>query len=99
MILHHHLLQVIDENVIVKDSGGKEIESQLLPLQNASLAIRNYYSVAYLGKFPSVTPKYWLAFSASAPPIGFNTYFILSGKRPGHKYDCYIVKIQIRRTM
>ncbi|XWS51498.1 hypothetical protein CRYUN_Cryun12cG0181500 [Craigia yunnanensis] len=75
-------IPVIDENVIVKDSGGKEIESQLLPLQNASLAIRNYHSVAYLGKFPSVTPKYWLAFSASAPPIGFNTYFISRGKRP-----------------
>ncbi|XWS37045.1 hypothetical protein CRYUN_Cryun19dG0009600 [Craigia yunnanensis] len=75
-------IPVIDENVIVKDSGGKEIESQLLPLQNASLAIRNYYSVAYLGKFPSVTPKYWLAFSASAPPIGFNTYFISRVKRP-----------------
>ncbi|OMO52365.1 hypothetical protein COLO4_37248 [Corchorus olitorius] len=75
-------IPVLDENVIVKDSSGKEIESQLLPLQNASLAIRNYYSVAYSGKSPSVTPKYWLAFSASAPPIGFNTYFISRGKRP-----------------
>ncbi|XVF54777.1 hypothetical protein PTKIN_Ptkin05aG0209000 [Pterospermum kingtungense] len=75
-------IPVIDENVIVKDSGGKEIESQILPLKNASLSIRNYYSMAYLGKFPSVTPKYWLAFSASAPPLGFNTYFISKGKRP-----------------
>lgn len=85
VILNRHLLQVIDENVIVKDSGGKDIESQILPLQNASLAIRNYYSKAYLGKFPSVTPKYWLAFSASAPPLGFNTYFISKGKRSGYK--------------
>ncbi|XP_022736308.1 probable alpha-mannosidase At5g13980 isoform X1 [Durio zibethinus] len=75
-------IPVIDENVIVKDSEGKEIESQLLPLPNASLTIRNHYSVAYLGKFPSVTPKYWLAFSASAPPIGLNTYFISKSKRP-----------------
>ncbi|KAK8652112.1 hypothetical protein V6N13_061134 [Hibiscus sabdariffa] len=72
---------VIDENVIVKDHGGNEIKSQLLPLQKASLAIRNYYSMAYLGKSPSVTPKYWLAFSASAPPLGFNTYFISSRKQ------------------
>ncbi|XVF08603.1 hypothetical protein REPUB_Repub07fG0017200 [Reevesia pubescens] len=74
-------IPVIDENVIVKDSGGKEIESQLLPLQNAFLAIRNFYSAAYLGKFPSVSPKYWLAFAASAPPIGYSTYFISRGKR------------------
>ncbi|TYH80525.1 hypothetical protein ES332_D03G138400v1 [Gossypium tomentosum] len=74
-------IPVIDENVIVKDHRGNEIESQIVPLLNASLAIRNYYSMAYLGKFPSVTPKYWLAFSASAPPLGLNTYFISSGKQ------------------
>ncbi|TYI35431.1 hypothetical protein ES332_A03G076000v1 [Gossypium tomentosum] len=75
------LIPVIDGNVIVKDHRGNEIESQLVPLLNASLAIRNYYSMAYLGKFPSVTPKYWLAFSASAPPLGLNTYFISSRKQ------------------
>ncbi|XP_038999526.1 probable alpha-mannosidase At5g13980 [Hibiscus syriacus] len=74
-------IPVIDENVIVKDHGGNEIKSQLLPLQKASLDIRDYYSMAYLGKSPSVTPKYWLAFSASAPPLGLNTYFISSGQR------------------
>ncbi|KAG8496550.1 hypothetical protein CXB51_007628 [Gossypium anomalum] len=74
-------IPVIDGNVIVKDHRGNEIESQLVPLLNASLAIRNYYSMAYLGKLPSVTPKYWLAFSASAPPLGLNTYFISSGKQ------------------
>ncbi|KAK9044976.1 hypothetical protein V6N11_058866 [Hibiscus sabdariffa] len=74
-------IPVIDENVNVKDHGGNKIKAQLLPLQNASLVIRKYYSMIYLGKSPSVTPKYWLAFSASAPPLGFNTYFISSGKR------------------
>ncbi|XP_012471054.1 probable alpha-mannosidase At5g13980 [Gossypium raimondii] len=74
-------IPVIDETVIVKDHRGNEIESQIVPLLNASLAIRNYHSMAYLGKFPSVTPKYWLAFSASAPPLGLNTYFISSGKQ------------------
>ncbi|KAK8540344.1 hypothetical protein V6N13_038897 [Hibiscus sabdariffa] len=74
-------IPVIDENVNVKDHGGNKIKAQLLPLQNASSAIRKYYSMIYLGKSPSVTPKYWLAFSASAPPLGFNTYFISSGKR------------------
>ncbi|KAE8711867.1 Alpha-mannosidase [Hibiscus syriacus] len=74
-------IPVIDENVIVKDHGGNEIKSQLLPFQKASLDLRNYYSMAYLGKSPSVTPKYWLAFSASAPPLGLNTYFISSDKR------------------
>ncbi|GKV17421.1 hypothetical protein SLEP1_g27935 [Rubroshorea leprosula] len=75
-------IPVIDEKVTVKDAGGKVIESQLLPVQNASLAIRNYHSMAYLGRSPSTTPKYWLAFSASAPPLGFNTYFISRVKKP-----------------
>lgn len=75
--------QVISGNVIVQDSSGKEIESQLLPIANASIAIRNYYTAAYVGKSPSVTPKYWLAFIASVPPLGFSTYVISSTKGAG----------------
>ncbi|KAM7483510.1 hypothetical protein LguiB_008093 [Lonicera macranthoides] len=75
--------EVISENVIVQDSSGKEIESQLLPIANASIAIRNYYTAAYVGKSPSVTPKYWLAFTASVPPLGFSTYVISSTKGAG----------------
>ncbi|KAJ6375289.1 hypothetical protein OIU77_000302 [Salix suchowensis] len=71
-------IPVINENVAVKDAGGKEIESQLLPLLNDSVGIRDYYSKAYLGMASNVTPKYWLAFTASLPPLGFNTYIISS---------------------
>ncbi|KAJ4728881.1 Alpha-mannosidase [Melia azedarach] len=74
-------IPVINENVIVKDSKGKEMESQLLPVLDASLNLRNTYSMAYLGKSSNVTPKYWLAFSASVPPLGFNTYVISSAKQ------------------
>ncbi|KAK4846372.1 hypothetical protein QYF36_016462 [Acer negundo] len=74
-------IPVISENVTVKDSGGKQIESQILPLLNASISLRNYYSKAYLGKSSSVTPKYWLAFTVSVPPLGFNTYIISSDKQ------------------
>ncbi|EEF51696.1 probable alpha-mannosidase At5g13980 [Ricinus communis] len=69
---------VINENVNVKDSEGNEIESQLLPLLDASISVRNYHSMAYLGSSPNVTPKYWLAFSVSVPPLGFSTYIIAS---------------------
>ncbi|KAK2662240.1 hypothetical protein Ddye_000814 [Dipteronia dyeriana] len=74
-------IPVIRGNVTVKDSGGKQIESQILPLLNASISLRNYYSKAYLGKSSSVTPKYWLAFTVSVPPLGFNTYIISSDKQ------------------
>ncbi|KAK9278049.1 hypothetical protein L1049_027607 [Liquidambar formosana] len=74
-------IPVINANITVLDSGGKEIESQLLPLANASVGIRNFYAMAHLGKVPSVTPEYWLAFSASVPPLGFSTYVISSSKR------------------
>lgn len=74
-------IPVIDENVTVWDSSGQEIESQIIPISNGSLGIRNYYSAAYLGKAPSLSPAYWLAFSASVPPLGFSTYTISSAKR------------------
>ncbi|KAA8540621.1 hypothetical protein F0562_024460 [Nyssa sinensis] len=72
--------EVISDNVTVQDSSGKEIESQLLPLVNASVSIRNYYATAHVGKSPSSTPKYWLAFTVSVPPLGFSTYVLSSAK-------------------
>ncbi|KAK2974185.1 hypothetical protein RJ640_021476 [Escallonia rubra] len=69
-------LPVVSENVTVRDSNGKAIESQILPVANVSIAIRNYYARAYLGVSPSATPKYWLAFTASVPPLGFSTYVV-----------------------
>ncbi|KAH7577124.1 hypothetical protein JRO89_XS01G0209000 [Xanthoceras sorbifolium] len=76
-------IPVSSESVIVKDSGGRIIDSQLLPLSNATLSIRNYYVKAYLGKSPSGTLKYWLAFSASVPPLGFSTYIVSIAKQTG----------------
>ncbi|KAI3929712.1 hypothetical protein MKX01_025880 [Papaver californicum] len=74
---------IISESVTVRDSNGKEVESQLLPLVNASAAIRNYFVKAYLGKTPSEAPKYWLVFSASVPPLGFSTYIVSGAKGAG----------------
>ncbi|KAJ0111521.1 hypothetical protein Patl1_01315 [Pistacia atlantica] len=74
-------IPVYNEKVTVKDSEGKEVESQLLPIQDAYKTLRNYYSVAYLGKSKKEAPNYWLAFSASAPPLGYNTYIISSAKQ------------------
>ncbi|KAF7840227.1 putative alpha-mannosidase [Senna tora] len=76
-------IPVINENVGVRDSSGKEIQSQLLPILNASLALRNYHVKAYLGASPTVNPKYWLAFSVAVPPLGFSTYYISSAKQSG----------------
>ncbi|KAG5526952.1 hypothetical protein RHGRI_028029 [Rhododendron griersonianum] len=76
-------IPVSSEGVIVMDSAGREIESQLLPLSNASLSIRNYHVKAYLGRSPGETMKYWLAFSVSVPPLGFSTYTVASAKGTG----------------
>ncbi|KAL5979467.1 hypothetical protein ACLOJK_019371 [Asimina triloba] len=75
-------MQVISESLIVHDSEGKEIQSQLIPIVNSSVSIRDYYVKAYLGVAPGDTPHFWLAFSATVPPLGFNTYIISSVKRP-----------------
>ncbi|KAK3026722.1 hypothetical protein RJ639_042175, partial [Escallonia herrerae] len=73
-------IPVSSHAIIVLDSGGREIESQLLPLSNASLSTRSYHVKAYLGRSPSGSPNYWLAFSASVPPLGFSTYTVSSVK-------------------
>ncbi|KAL5581467.1 hypothetical protein UlMin_013909 [Ulmus minor] len=75
-------IPVIDENVIVYDSEGKEIESQLLPLTDTYVSLRNYHVKAYLGETPVQTPKYWLAFAVAVPPLGFSSYTISTSKKP-----------------
>lgn len=69
-------MQVLSDSVTVKDSAGKFILSQINPLVNASLAMRNTYARAYMGKFTTLSPKYLLAFTAEVPPLGFSTYGI-----------------------
>ncbi|KAK4488930.1 hypothetical protein RD792_004720 [Penstemon davidsonii] len=73
-------IPVLSNNVIVKDSAGKLILSQLLPLVNASIAKRKFYASAYMGESPTISPMYWLAFTADVPPLGFSTYVISTGK-------------------
>ncbi|KAK7282128.1 hypothetical protein RIF29_10693 [Crotalaria pallida] len=74
-------IPVVNENVVVRDSDGKEIQSQLLPILDASLGVRNSHTKAYLGVSPTINPKYWLAFSATVPPLGFSTYYVSSAKQ------------------
>ncbi|XP_009415848.2 probable alpha-mannosidase At5g13980 isoform X1 [Musa acuminata AAA Group] len=75
-------IPVISES-IVHDSDGNEIESQLLPLADATINLRSHHVKAYLGISPSITPKFWLIFAVSVPPLGFNTYFVSSTKGKG----------------
>ncbi|KAL8557447.1 hypothetical protein ACS0TY_004754 [Phlomoides rotata] len=76
-------IPVMSESITVRDSAGRELESQLLPLSNTHVSLRNYHVKAYLGQTPSKTPKYWLAFTASVPPLGFSTYTISSARSKG----------------
>ncbi|KAL8557426.1 hypothetical protein ACS0TY_004737 [Phlomoides rotata] len=73
-------IPVSSENLVVQDSDGREVESQLLPLSNISSQTANYYVKAYLGVPANRSARYWLAFSASVPPLGFSTYVISSAK-------------------
>ena len=91
-----NLLQVINENVAVWDSSGKEVESQLLPLLNVSVTVRKYHVKAYLGKSPKTAPSYWLAFSATVPPLGFSTYIVSSSKWAGLPFD-FCLKLVMQR--
>ncbi|CAL0332951.1 unnamed protein product [Lupinus luteus] len=77
-------IPVSTREVFVQDSTGKEIESQLLPLSNATMSIRKHYVKAYIGKSLGEELKYWLAFPVSVPPLGFSTYILSRPKRTGH---------------
>lgn len=71
------------DNVIVKDFHGEVVESQLIPVADAFLSIRNEYAKAYLGETSAVSNKYWLAFIVSVPPLGFSTYTVSVSKDTG----------------
>ncbi|KAJ6686995.1 ALPHA-MANNOSIDASE [Salix purpurea] len=82
---------------MVRDSSGGEIESQLLPISNATLHIRKYVK-AYLGESPHDALKYWLAFSASLPPLGFNTYIVSGAKQAGPSSTISLVQTSNEST-
>ncbi|KAE9586550.1 putative alpha-mannosidase [Lupinus albus] len=77
-------IPVSTRDVLVQDSTGKEIESQLLPLSNATRSIRKHYVKAYIGKSLGDELKYWLAFPVSVPPLGFSTYILSRPDQTGH---------------
>jgi len=54
-----------------------------VPIPDLFLGLRNYHTVAYLGVSPTVKPKYWLAFPAAVPPLGFSTYYVSYAKNEG----------------
>jgi alpha-mannosidase len=88
----------MSDSVVVHDSEGRVIESQLLPIANSSLNIRDKYTKAYLGTSPAAKPKFWLAFPASVPPLGFNTYFVSSGKRSGEFLSFILICTDTRKN-
>ena len=86
----------MSDSIVVHDSEGREIESQLLPIANASSHLRDRHVKAYLGTSPAASPKFWVAFPASVPPLGFSTYFISSGKRSG---EFHIFRLDIQQNI
>ncbi|CAN6485588.1 unnamed protein product [Victoria cruziana] len=69
-------IPVSSNSVVVRDSDGKAIESQIWPLTNSSIRIRNFYARAQAGVSPRNEPRFWLAFTVSVPPLGFSTYTV-----------------------
>ncbi|XP_071914762.1 alpha-mannosidase At3g26720 isoform X1 [Coffea arabica] len=78
-------IPVSSQGLIVQDSDGREIESQLIPISSASLSTRNYHLKGNLGGSATDSDKYWLAFSASVPPLGFSTYIVSSSRKTGSR--------------
>ena len=71
------------EDVIVRDSQGKEVESELIPITDAFLSLRSFHVKAYPRKTATEALDYWLVFAAFVPALGFTTIFISSAKGTG----------------
>ncbi|KAH9329200.1 hypothetical protein KI387_001308, partial [Taxus chinensis] len=71
---------VNSDSPIVTDIDGNTMQSQLVQVSKASIALRNFYLMAYLGIPSNKAPMFWLAFSVSIPPLGFSTYIISTSK-------------------
>ncbi|XP_057545265.1 probable alpha-mannosidase At5g66150 isoform X2 [Amaranthus tricolor] len=69
-------IPVDDENLIVHDSLGNEVQAQYIDMDNVTISLRNFYISAYLGTSSNKAPKFWLLFEVSVPPLGWNTYFV-----------------------
>ncbi|KAK1303873.1 hypothetical protein QJS10_CPB11g01988 [Acorus calamus] len=67
---------VNDEHLLVRDYNGNTVQTQYLVMDNTTGNLRTTYTEAYLGVKSKKVPKYWLLFHVSAPPLGWNTYFI-----------------------
>ncbi|XP_073018445.1 alpha-mannosidase-like [Primulina eburnea] len=78
-------IPVNDYNLVVKDSMGSIVESQFVEVDNVTSNVRKFYVKAYTGISAAETPKYWLVFSASVPPLGWNTYFISKASQKGNR--------------
>ncbi|XP_057783917.1 LOW QUALITY PROTEIN: alpha-mannosidase [Salvia miltiorrhiza] len=78
-------IPVNDYNLVVKDSSGNVVESQYIEMDNVTSELRKFYLKAYLGISDINAAKYWLVFPASAPPLGWNTYFISKGTQKGRR--------------
>ncbi|KAG0462781.1 hypothetical protein HPP92_021257 [Vanilla planifolia] len=77
-------IPVVSNSVIVEDSSSsKKIECQLLPITDAAMNLRSHYVKAYYGISPRDTPKFWLIFPVSVPPLGFSTYVISTASERG----------------
>ncbi|KAG9442660.1 hypothetical protein H6P81_018514 [Aristolochia fimbriata] len=71
------------DDLVVKDSNGNIVEVQYLEVDEITSDLRNFYTEAYFGVSSDKVPKYWLVFQGSAPPLGWNTYFISKASGEG----------------
>ncbi|GAB2282845.1 hypothetical protein Dimus_017381 [Dionaea muscipula] len=83
-------IPVLDANLVIKDSEGKTIDGQYVEIDTVTVNLRNYYTKAYLGISPGQSPKYWVFFPVSLPPLSWSTYFISRASQEGGIKSPYI---------
>lgn len=76
-------IPVNSKSILVSDSEGNAVPSQLLPLSIITKQVRTYYVKAYLGVPSGKAPLYWLVFPVTVPAFGYNSYIVSASSGPG----------------
>ncbi|KAG8388777.1 hypothetical protein BUALT_Bualt02G0160500 [Buddleja alternifolia] len=90
-------IPVNHDNLFVKDSTGKVIESQYVEVDSSTKNLKKLYVEAYTGISDTHAAKYWLVFPASVPPLGWSTYFISQKGKSRRKG--YVTMMQEKETI
>lgn len=60
----------------VVNADGKSVPSQLIPLTETDIKLRELYVKLDAGVFAGKPPAFYLVFAATVPPLGYTSFVV-----------------------